>query len=235
MRGVDSEELPRVTTSMLRRVDEMCRRRLAKELRGGRRFANRGGDARFAVSNRVVGDARLAHADGGPPRPEAFVEPHELEPEQRHLYRAAVRGYLAAFGDRPGRAVDLGWSEPLPELGVQLVGDPGVAVDLPDGAKELRVLGFGGRRGGVLDEVDVHVALVRTRGWAPDGLRIVAVDLVDQRESVVTPHLPSDRDAAVSWLAARVARVLEHAEHGGARAGSDCAWCPFVAGCEKHA
>ena len=32
------------------------------------------------------------------PRTEAFVEPHELEPEQRALYRAATRGYLDAFG-----------------------------------------------------------------------------------------------------------------------------------------
>lgn len=231
---MDAEELPRVTGSMLRRADEMCRRRLAKELNGARRHANRAGDARFAVANRVTADARLAHAAGGAPRAEAFVPPADLAPEQQHLYRAAVRGYLAAFGDRPVRTAELGFSEPLPELGVQLVGDAGLAVEAPDGTKELRLLGLGGRRGGVLDDVDVNLALVRTRAWAPEGLRLVAADLLDQRATVVEPELPGDRERALAWLAARVGRLRAHAAHGGARAGSDCAWCPFVAGCEKH-
>ena len=232
--GSAPEELPRVTPSMLRRADEMCRRRLAREHRGSKRHANKGGDARFAVSNRVVADARLAQAEMGTPRAEAFVDPADLEPEQRHLYRAAVRGYLASFGDRPGRAVDLGWRTVLPELGVELVGDPGLAIELPDGRKELRVLGYGSRRGGTLDAVDVHVQLIRTAQWAPAGLRIVAVDLVDQETAEVTPVLPRDREVATAWLAERVAAIKSHADHGGARAGSDCAWCPFVAGCERH-
>ena len=66
-----------------------------------------------------------------PPRPEAFVEPRELEPEQRALYRAAVRGLprrRSATG--PGRVADLGWRTALAELGVDLVGDLGVALEL---------------------------------------------------------------------------------------------------------
>ena len=82
-------EAPRVTTAMLKRADDMCRRRLAREYAGGKRNANKSADMRFAVSNRLSGDARLAQTELGPPRPEAFVEPTDLEPEQRELYRAA--------------------------------------------------------------------------------------------------------------------------------------------------
>ncbi|HEY5170540.1 MAG TPA: hypothetical protein VIK54_02315, partial [Acidimicrobiia bacterium] len=94
----DDEELPRITPAHLRRADDMCRRRLAREVHGGKRNANRTANMRFAVSNRIEEDARLAQSELAEPRPEAFVEPRELEPEQRALYRAAARGYLDAFG-----------------------------------------------------------------------------------------------------------------------------------------
>ncbi len=57
-----ADELPRVTPAHLRRADDMCRRRLAHEVRGGKTRANRTGDMRFAVSSRIEGDARLAQA-----------------------------------------------------------------------------------------------------------------------------------------------------------------------------
>src|SRR6266576_6200755 len=104
VRRVDPQpQTPRVTASMLRRADEMCRRRLRREHTGDKRSANASASARFAVSNRVSADARLAHAELGPPSADAFVDPRALEPEQRALYRAAVQGYLGEFGDRPGR------------------------------------------------------------------------------------------------------------------------------------
>src|SRR6185312_2632549 len=136
-----------------------------------------------AVANRVSADARLAQAELGPPRPDAFVSPRELEPEQQALYRAAVQGYLSEFGDRPGRAVDLGWQTHLDEAGVDLVADPGIALELPDGRRELRVLLFGARSRGasLLDAVNRRVALVRTAEWAPDQLTIVAADLIERQ------------------------------------------------------
>jgi len=233
---VDGEaEIPRVTPAMLRRADEMCRRRLAHEHAGGKRLANKGGDARFAVSNRIFEDAQLAHAELGPPAAEAFVYPKDLEPEQRALYRAAARGYLDAFGDRPGRATDLGWNTHLAELGVDLVDRPGIALDLPDGRRELRVLHFGTRHVGapLIDAVQRRVALVRTEEWAPDQLTIVAADVIEQELTRDTPELARERAEARVWITERIERVKELAADGRARVGSDCSGCPFIAGCDQ--
>ncbi len=228
-------QTPRVTASMLRRADGMCRRRLKHEHTGDKRSANAGASARFAVSNRLSADARLAHAELAPPTAEAFVEPRDLEPEQRALYRAAVRGYLGEFGDRPGRSVDLGWQTHLADAGVDLVADPGIALDLPDGRRELRVLSFGGRvRGGaLLDAVNRRVALVRTAEWAPDQLTIVAADLIERRLDSINPDLANERAEAMAWINERVAIVQQLAADGRSRAGADCAGCPFIAGCDQ--
>jgi len=236
VRRVDPQpQTPRVTASMLRRADEMCRRRLRREHTGDKRSANASASARFAVSNRVSADARLAHAELGPPSADAFVDPRDLEPEQRALYRAAVQGYLAEFGDRPGRAVDLGWQTHLDEVDVDLVADPGIALDLPDGRRELRVLLFGARSRGasLLDAVNRRVALVRTAEWAPDQLTIVTVDLIERQLQRDTPDLVHERAEATVWISERARRVKELAADGRARAGADCAGCPFIAGCEQ--
>jgi hypothetical protein len=226
------DELPRVTPALLRRAGDMCRRRLAREYAGGKKYANKGADARFAVSNRLTEDARLAHAAAGAPLAEAFVDPAELEPEQVALYRAAVRGYLALFGDAPGRVADLGWRTTRPDLGVDLVGDPGLAFEHPDGMCELRVVKVGGRPP---DEVDVNFALVRTGEWAFDALQIVVADVISLEQGTLTFDLPAARDTAESWLTERVEVVRRNAAHGQARPGQDCNGCAFIAGCGAHA
>ena len=148
-------------------------------------------------------DARLAQAELGPPRPEAFVDPTDLEPEQRALYRAAARGYLETFGDRPGRAADLGWRTHLDELGVDLIADVGLAIELPDGGRELRVLQLGTRHASapLLDDAQLRFALVRTEEWAPDQLTIVAADVIEQQSESHAPDLAAARADA---------RVLDH-------------------------
>jgi hypothetical protein len=231
------EERPRVTPAMLRRADDLCRRRLAREHAGGKQHANRTADARFAVANRLVADARLAHVDAEAIRKEAFVEPHELPPEQRALYRAGVRGYLAEFGEQPGRAVDLGWRTTLADLGVDLMGDVGLALERPDGRHEVRVLKLGGRRSGapLLDPVELRCVLARTEEWAPDHLVIVASDLIEQESVTHVPDLALERASAAEWLAERVALIATFAADGRPRAGADCNGCAFVAGCGAHA
>jgi hypothetical protein len=228
-------ETPRVTPALLRRADTMCRRKLAREYAGGTRNANRGADARFAVSNRLLEDARLAQAELGPPRPEAFVDPTDLEPEQRALYRAATRGYLETFGERPGRAADLGWSTHVEELDVDLVADFGLAIELPDGRRELRVLQLGTRHAGapLLDHVQLRFGLLRTEEWAPDQLSIVAADVIEQENERHVPDLEPARADARAWITERVHLVQELAADGRARAGADCSGCPFIAGCDQ--
>jgi hypothetical protein len=233
----EGDEFPQVTPSLLRKADALCRRRLAHEFRGGKRYGNKGADMRFAVSNRIEGDARLAQVEAGLPRREAFVDPSELEPEQQALYRAGVRGYLMAFGDTNARIADLGWRTALPDLGVDLVANVGIAAELADGRRELRKLQVGGRRTGqpILDDVDLRVLLVRTEEWAPTQLHIVAVDVIEQRSTLHTPDLVAARAEAHAWIAERVQQLFEHAADGRAKAGSDCQGCGFVNGCRAHA
>ena len=236
VRRVDAEpEVPRVTPSLLRRADAMCRRRLAREYAGGKRNANKAADARFAVSNRVYEDARLAQAELGPPRPEAFVDPTDLEPEQRALYRAATRGYLETFGGRAGRATDLGWRTHLDELDVDLIADVGIAIELPDGGRELRALQFGSRRPNapLLDDAQLRFALVRTAEWAPDQLTIVAADVIEREVERHSPDLAPARADARAWITERVELVQRLAADGRSRAGADCSGCPFIAGCDQ--
>lgn len=237
---MDGEELPQITPSMLRNAEESCRRRLAHEVRGGKRHANRTADMRFAVSNRVEADARLAQAELGRPVPAAFAEPRELEPEQQELYRAAVRGYLDCFGATEGLVVDLGgWRTPVAGAGVELVANVGLPVELAGGGREIRRVYLGRRASWpLLDAADVQVALVRTEQWAPDRLDIVAVDVLEQRRidrSAEGAELTAQREAAMAWIADRAARILELASDPRPRAGRDCAGCAFVSGCAAHA
>jgi hypothetical protein len=232
---VDDAEVPHISPRHLRLADEMCRRRLAREIHSGKRNANRTGDMRFAVSNRIEADARLAQAEAGSPRPEAFVEPLDLEPEQQALYRAAARGYLDAFGAGSAQVVDLGFRTALPELGVELSSNLGIAAELVDGGRELRKVLVGSRRDSLLfDPVDVRVALVRTEEWAPVQLDIVAVDVIEQRRALHAPDIETDRAEAHSWISDRVTRVLELAADARPRAGRDCQGCAFISGCSKH-
>ena len=232
----ETDELPRVTVSMLRRADDMCRRRLSREHTGQKRRANPSSDARFAVSSRVEGDARLAQAEEGPPRAEAFVVPTDLEPEQQRMYRAAVQGYLGWFGERSGRCADLGWATEFPDLGVALIANVGLPVELDDGRRELRVLHYGQRARSrpVLDPVAVLVALLRTKEWAPEQLTIASADLIDNDFTEHDVTLPDDRDAAQAWFADRVQLVRELAVDARPRAGADCLGCAFIAGCPPH-
>lgn len=231
----ETEELPHVSPRHLRLAEELCRRRLAREVHSAKRGVNKTGDMRFAVSNRIEADARLSQAESGPPRPEAFAPPHDLEPEQQALYRAATRGYLDAFGGAPARIADLGYRTPLPALGVELSSSLGIAAELADGGRELRKILVGARRDTkLLDPVDVRVALVRTEEWAPVQLDLVVVDVIEQRRATHVPDVETDRAEAHEWIAERVALVLELAADPRPQAGRDCQGCAFISGCAKH-
>ena len=99
---------------MLRRADDMCRRRLAREHAGGKRIANRTADARFAVVEppRRGRPARArrarAAAPGGVRRPA-----RARARAARALPGRGARATSPQFGDRPGRAADLGWRTQL--------------------------------------------------------------------------------------------------------------------------
>ena len=166
-------------------------------------------------------DARLAQAELGPPRPEAFVDPTDLEPEQRALYRAAARGYLG------------------PSANVRDRGRPRVehasrrsrrrsrrptrprASSSPTAGRELRVLHLGTRHAGapLLDPVQLRVRARAHRGvgagTAHDRRR--RRDRTGDRSAtspISKPHAPT----RAAWITERVELVQELAADG-ARAG----------------
>ena len=130
----------------LRRADEMCRRRLAREVHGGKRNANRTGDMRFAVSNRIEADARLAQAEPGRRARRRSSSPATSSPSSRRC-TAPRRAATSTRSARPtARVADLGFRTALPDLGVELSSNLGIAAELADGGRELRKVLVGARR-----------------------------------------------------------------------------------------
>jgi hypothetical protein len=231
----DDDELGRVTLGHLRRAEGACRRRLAREHLGLRGQWNP--PARFAVANRLIEDARVAHAELRVARAADFPEPVDLLPEQQHLYRAAASGYVALFAARPARAVTIDeWETELPELGVRLVGPIGLALETADGEPELRSLRLGvvGNRH-LLDDAERRVVVLRSAAWVEARtLRIVIVDLlagaVVEEDLDVASALPEARE----WFESRVAVIRARVSDPVPKAGADCRGCPFVPGCAAH-
>ncbi len=230
------DELPRVTLAHARGAEVMCRRRLEREYAGAK--GNWAGSARFTVNNRLVEDARVAHTELRAPVPSDFPTPHDLFPEQQRLYRAAACGYLALFGARPARAVPAdGWETELPELGVRLVGAPGLALERERGEPELRslLLGVAGNRP-LVDDQQRNVIVLRNASWVGSRpLHLVIADLVEGVVVEEVIDVAAAVPAAHEWLGARIAVIRERIADPVPKAGADCRACPFVNGCKAHA
>lgn len=235
METVEEDELERVTLGHLRAAETMCRRRLAREHAGLRgRWSP---SPRYAVGNRIVEDARVAHAELRAPRAQDFPTPTDLFPEQQLVYRAAAGGYVALFGARPARAVTVdAWETEIPELEVRLVGSLGLVLETADGSPELRSLrlGLAGNRP-LIDDGERRVLIVRSAAWVgARPLRLVVVDLlageIVEEELDVAAALPD----ALDWLTTRVAVVRARAADPVPKAGAECRGCPYIPGCRAH-
>lgn len=232
----EAEPLPRVTESQLRRAadERSCSLRLAKE-----HSAKKGAwspSPAFAVSNRILGDARQAHAERRAPTARDFPGVRDLLPEQQRLYDAAARTYLALFGDRPVVTADNvdEWTTFDPATGVELVGSPGLPVD-DDGAPELRVLSLRGDHRALIDAPRRSFLLLRTEGWAAGRpLRVVAADLVAGHVEEVCVDTAAEHATAHAWLAERVEQLRARIADPAPSPGRDCATCRYVAECGAH-
>ncbi len=235
------EDLPKVTAAFLRRVEELCPRRVSCEYHNRR--SNRTASARWRVANQLVEHARVAHVELGPPVRAAFTPLPVLVPEERRVYDAAVHWYFQLFGDRSVRSVDADeWETEVPELGVRLVGQAGLAVEDADGHPELRLLGVGGAVPDARDPlgpVDARFALLRRAEWltgrsSDRSVRLVHADLL---YGALLEH-EVDVDAALDelrpWLRERVDAVHARIARPLPRPGLECGRCRFVAGCSAH-
>src|SRR6266540_290376 len=98
------DELPKVTLAFLRRVEDLCPRRVAFEHQNRR--GNRPAPGRWRVANQLTEHARLAHIELGLPSEAAFTPLPDLVPEERRVYDAAVNWYMQLFGHRAVRSVE---------------------------------------------------------------------------------------------------------------------------------
>ena len=180
--------------------------------RGGKRNANKAGDVRFAVSNRSRADARLAQAELGPPRPEAFVDP--TRPRARAA-RAVPRGRArlprrVRRSSRRASSISAGRPH-LAELGVDLVADLGIALELPDGRRELRVLQLGApppERAAARRRSQLRVRARAHRGVGARAARRSSRSTSSNSELARhTPDLDAERAEARAWISERVELV----------------------------
>src|SRR5262249_51108191 len=164
------DELPKVTLAFLRRVEELCPRRVAFEYH--HRRGNRVGPARGRGANQIPEHARPRPPELRPPTAEAFTPLPDLLPEEREVYGAAARWYLQLFGGRAVRSVDGTdvdeWETRLSDEGIRLVGRAGLAVEDENGRPELRLLRIGGPApdgSDPLSSPDARFALLRAGDW----------------------------------------------------------------------
>jgi hypothetical protein len=235
MRADQTDDLPRVTASLLRNADVMCTRRLLREHQGVR--GNRRADSRFRVTNQVLDDARLSHVDPAPPASAHFQPATDLLPEQQRVYELAARWYVQLFSEDAVQSVEAEFETPVESLGVRLVGPAGLPVEHASGERELRILRFG--QGPVatepLDSAEIRFAVLRLESWlAGAPLRLVVADLI--RGEMIEQRVAVDDElpALGAWLAERVERIRARISEPQAVAGIECGWCPFIAGCGAH-
>jgi hypothetical protein len=213
----------------------MCARRLDHEHRGVR--GNWRSGHRFRVVNQVVDDARLCHVDVREPDPALFRPGVDLVPEQVEVYEHAVAWYVALFAGHAVQSVELEFETPREDLGVRLVGPVGLPVEDAAGARELRLLRVGGTAlpSDPLATTDVRFALLRVADWIGDApTRIVVADLSRGERADATYEPARLRPELEEWLEDGVRRIRARTAEPAPRAGIECGWCPFVAGCRAH-
>jgi hypothetical protein len=234
------DELPKVTLAFLRRVEDLCPRRVAFEHQNRR--GNRPAPGRWRVANQLTEHARLAHIELGLPSEAAFTPLPDLVPEERRVYDAAVHWYMQLFGDRAVRSVDGEdldeWETAIPDLGVRLVGRAGLPVEDADDRAELRLLHVGGPAPDAADPLappEARFALLRQARWlAGRSVRLVHADLL--YGGMVEHEVAADTalDDLRPWLRQRVDALRERIAHPLPRPGLECGRCRFVAGCNAH-
>jgi hypothetical protein len=238
---VYSELLPRISPFLLRRADDLCARRLAREMDGPR--GSHDPLHRARLRDAFLARARDLHATVHAPTAGDFVGAgDDLEAEEQLVLAQAARWYAVMFADRAVRYHDHGLEHPSPSRrrGVRIGGWVDLAVVGADGAKEYRHLDLWAGRppdNEPLDLETVRVAVLRLRRWVGDDpLRVVWADLLrgDLREQTVRLGGEDDLDPLVDWFDERLDLARARAAEPLPTMGDDCRTCRHVALCPAH-
>ncbi|HEY1738376.1 MAG TPA: hypothetical protein VGI86_06690 [Acidimicrobiia bacterium] len=220
------EELPTVGAYTLAQ-EPQCGER-ARRLLDGARPMNMA-KTRRRLSQRLRGDAALAHSERRKPNIRDFPTPNDLSTEEQAVYRAAAAGYLALFGDTSAIVLDLPRRLTLDESGIELAANPGLCVETDEGS-ELRVLAINGTEPRIAPSALHAAAMLAPSDALP--IRVVAADLLslETTESRITG---GEVEAAWNWATERAAAWRAATDrptfnHDG------CRTCEFVWGCPTH-
>jgi hypothetical protein len=247
--SADDEPMPKVTPSLLRAATTMCPRRLHAEYTGAAVPGEPVSRARMREA--FLDAARVAHAEGGAPRLEAFRPPPSLEPEEQRVFAHAAGWYRELYGDRevtthlhdcerptasPARGVRVGgWVD----LTVTGSSERGSGEGAPEGGKELRQLELWGGRAPAGDDPleleSVWLAVLRLARWAGDDPLLVSwADLVrgDRRERVV--HVADELPALGARFDEQLDALRERVTTPDAQPGRDCGSCRHLWRCPAH-
>ena len=233
---LDQDAPAKVTLGHLTRAERVCARRL--KLEHGNVRSNSSANGRFRVSNRVTEEIRLAHTELAAPRLDRFDSGGaDLTPEQRRVYELATRWYVTLF-TRPVRTVDEDvWGTDIPG-GLRLVGPAGLGLTDADEQPEIRLLRFDARPAppaALVDTPAVRFALLRRGEWLRGRtVRVAIADLVRGTYEEADIDTAAAMPEITDWLATRIEVIRERVADATPKVGLECAWCPFIAGCEPH-
>lgn len=229
----DGGSLPKVTPYLLDRAPDLCGRRMRLAYQNQR--GDQGAFLRGRVRDALVGDARAAHTELGPPNPESFFVRPELLPEEQAMQRRAIDHYLELFADEPVRAVDHDeYDRPVERRGVLVGGWIDLVCEGPRGQPELRQFELWGRRiePEPLENATVLLAVLRLSRWAGERpLRVRVADLVGGALAETTVDLGEARSRLVARYEQRIARIALRVQDARAEPGDHCTACPYVPGC----
>jgi hypothetical protein len=226
----------KVTLGHLARAERMCARRL--KLEHGNTRANWTSNGRWRVSNRVTEEVRLAHTDLAAPRADRFDgAAGDLTTEQLAVYELATRWYVTLF-TLPVRVVDEDqWGTDLPG-DLRLVGRAGLAFTDADDRPEIRLLSFGSPPAAPIALIEtpaVRFAVLRRVEWLRGrSVRVAVADLVRGTFDEDTIDTSAVMPGIDEWLQTRLDVIRDRVANPVPKPGLECAWCPYIAGCEAH-
>ena len=230
---VDPAPTPKVTPYLLRRVDELCARRLDEEYRG--EFGAQDPVNRARVRASFLDAARTAHTLGGPIRAAPWAPDPSLEPEELAVFRQAIHWYTNLFADREVELHlhDLDRPSDVDGLDARLGGWVDLTVVDGAGRKELRQLDFwaGAVPDDPLDNWTVALAVLRLDAWlGDDAVRVSWTDVL-HGVRVERDVDASERAGLRDEVRQRIEHLVDRTQPPRAQPGASCPQCNHRKGC----
>lgn len=235
--GEPTEELPKVTPSLLARGLDTCPRKARSDFEG--RAKTRDPFLHWRIRAPFVGAALLAHVEMRAPVQADFPVPSDLIPEEEALWCRATGVYRARCGGRARAEAVAELASPMaaPKRGVRIAGGVDLLVECDTGDFELRQFEFWGKPLAVdpLENWVFGLAVLRLARWG-SGRKILLrhIDLIGDTEEARHFDFAADIPAVAQHFTATLDSLRSHIADPTPAPGTDCGSCSYVAGCGAH-